>query len=134
MKLKFRFLPGNFGVCRLPADAPIPAWSQTGPLSSITRTNEELSVVCPKESVPPQQAFEGGWICLKLEGPFSFSEVGILAAFIDPLQDEGVPIFAISTYDADYVLIKEGFSRTALDALRKAGHELVEVGRRCVVA
>jgi len=125
MKLKFRFLPGKFGVCRLPADAPIPAWSQTGPLSSITRTNEELSVVCPEESVPPQQAFEGGWTCLKLEGPFSFSEVGILAAFIDPLRDEGVPIFAISTYDTDYVLIKEGHRRTALDALRKAGHELI---------
>jgi uncharacterized protein len=125
MKLKFRFLPGKFGVCRLPGDAPIPAWSQPGPLTSITRTDQELSVVCPEESVPPQQAFEGGWICLKLEGPFSFSEVGILAAFIDPLRDEGVPIFAISTYHADYVLIKEGFSRTALDALRKAGHELI---------
>jgi uncharacterized protein len=125
MKLKFRFLPGKLGVCRLPGDAPIPTWSQPGPLTSITRTDQELSVVCPEESVPPQQAFEGGWICLKLEGPFSFSEVGILAAFIDPLRDEGVPIFAISTYDADYVLIKEGFSRTALDALRKAGHELI---------
>src|SRR5437660_5860906 len=68
MKLKFRCLPGKFGVCRLPANAAIPAWSQTGPLSSITRTNEELSVVCPEESVPPQQAFEGGWTCLKLEG------------------------------------------------------------------
>src|SRR5438094_1784992 len=77
MKLKFRCLHGKFGVCRLPANAAIPAWSQTGPLSSITRTNQELSVVCPEESVPPQQACEGGWICLKLEGPFSFSEVGI---------------------------------------------------------
>jgi uncharacterized protein len=67
MKLKFRFLPGKFRVCRLPADAPIPAWSQTGPLTSITRTDQELSVVCSEESVPLQQAFEGGWICLKLE-------------------------------------------------------------------
>jgi len=93
MKLKFRYLPGKFEVCRLPADGTIPAWSQIGSLFSITRTNQELSVVCPEESVPPQQACEGGWICLKLEGPFSFSEVGILAAFIDPLRDEGVPIF-----------------------------------------
>ena len=109
MKLKFRCLPGKFGVCRLPANAAI----------------QELSVVCPEESVPPQQACEGGWICLKLEGPFSFSEVGVLAAFIDPLRDEGVPIFAISTYNTDYVLVKEEVSRTALDALRKAGHELI---------
>jgi uncharacterized protein len=125
MKLKFRCLPGKFGVCYLPADAAIPAWSQIGSLFSITRTDQELSVVCPEESVPPQQACEGGWICLKLEGPFSFSEVGILAAFIDPLRDEGVPIFAISTYNTDYVLIKEEQRRTALDALRKAGHELI---------
>ena len=79
----------------------------------------------PGGKCAPQQAFEGGWICLKLEGPFSFSEVGILAAFIDLLRDEGVPIFAISTYDTDYVLVKEEVSRTALDALRKAGHELI---------
>ena len=75
--------------------------------------------------MPPQQAFEGGWICLKLEGPFSFSEVGILAAVIDPLRDDDVSIFAISTHDTDYVLIKEDQRRTALDALRKAGHELI---------
>ena len=125
VKLKFRCLHGKFGVCRLPANAAIPAWSQIGSLFSITRTNQELSVVCPEESVPPQQACEGGWICLKLEGPFSFSEGGILAAFIDPLRDEGVPIFAISTYNTDYVLVKQEVSRTALDALRKAGHELI---------
>ena len=124
MKLKFRCLHGKFGVCRLPANAAIPAWSQTGPLSSITRTNQELSVVCPEESVPPQQACEGGWICLKGR-PIFFFGGGILAAFIDPLRDEGVPIFAISTYNTDYVLVKEEVSRTALDALRKAGHELI---------
>src|SRR5438094_5030298 len=124
MKLKFRFLLGKFGVCRLPANAAIPAWSQTGPLSSITRTNQELSVVCPEESVPPQQACEGGWICLKLEGPFSFSEVGILAAFIDPLRDEGAPIFAISTYNTDYGLVRAEVGRTAQDGPREAGQEL----------
>src|SRR5437879_12357113 len=111
MKLKFRCLPGKFGVCRLPANAAIPAWSQTGPLSSITRTNQELSVVCPEESVPPQQACEGGWICLKLEGPFSLSEVGVLAAFVDPLRDEGVTISAISTYNTDDVRGKWDGSR-----------------------
>src|SRR5205823_13240444 len=103
--------------------AAIPAWSKIGSPVSITRTTQELSVVCPEESAPPQQACEGGWICLKLEGPFSFSGGGILAAFIDPLRDEGVTIFAISTHDTDYVLVNEAVSRTALDALRKAGHE-----------
>src|SRR5438445_10341723 len=114
MKLKFRCLPGKFGVCRLPADAAIPAWSQIGSLFSITRTNQELSVVCPEESVPPQQTCEDGRICLKLEGPFSISEGGILAATIDPLRAEGVLLFAISTYNTDDVLVKQEVSRTAL--------------------
>src|SRR5438128_10302584 len=125
MKLKFRCPHGKFGVCSLPANAAIPAWSQTGPLSSITRTNQELSVVCPEESVPPQQACEGGWICLKLEGPFSFSGGGILAAFIDPIRDEGGPIFALSTYNTAYVLVRQEVSRTAMDAVREARHEVI---------
>src|SRR5947199_9932768 len=106
MKLKFRCLHGKFGVCRLPANAAIPAWSQTGPLSSITRTNQELSVVCLEESVPPQHACARGWICLKLEGSFCFSAVGILAAFIAPLLDGGVTIASISTHDTDSVLTR----------------------------
>jgi uncharacterized protein len=62
---------------------------------------------------------------LKLEGPFPFSQTGVLLSFIEPLSLNGVPIFAISTYDTDYVLIQEGFDRVTLDILQRAGHQLI---------
>jgi len=83
-------------------------------------------VVCEAESVPAEIKADRGWACLKLQGPFPFSETGILSSFIGPLAANAIPIFAISTYDTDYVLIKEEFVEKALSTLRKAGHKLIE--------
>jgi len=123
--LKFRRIPGQFAVCRLPGDAPIPRWAAGGRFTSITRTAEELSIVCPFENVPKEHRPDARWQCFQLEGPFDFSQVGILASFIDPLAENGVPIFAVSTYDTDYVLVQEEYVRAALGALQGAGHELL---------
>jgi uncharacterized protein len=122
--LKFRWITGQFAVCRLPADAPLPDWASTGVFTSVTRTADELSIVCLAENLPPGMTSEAHWICFKLEGPFAFSQVGILASFIDPLAAAGVPVFAISTYDTDYVLIREEFAGVALHTLGETGHEL----------
>jgi uncharacterized protein len=121
--LKFRRLPGQFAVSRLPAGAPIPAWALTGIFTSITRNEDELSVVCPAENVPADTKTQAGWICFKLEGPFAFAQTGILASFINPLSGNNVPIFAISTFDTDYVLVPEEFSDAAVEFLQKAGHQ-----------
>ncbi|MBZ5572623.1 MAG: ACT domain-containing protein [Acidobacteriia bacterium] len=123
-RLKFGRLAGKFAVCRLAADAPIPAWATSGVFTSVTRTADELSIVCPLENVPQEHKPEVPWICFKLEGPFDLLQGGILASFIDPLAKRGIPIFAIATYDTDYVLIREDFADVALGALRDAGHEL----------
>jgi uncharacterized protein len=123
-QLRFRWIHGNFAVCRLPADAPLPDWALHGAFTSITRTADELSVVCPQENVPDGVKSDNGWICFKLEGPFPFSQTGVLTSFIDPLAERGVPIFAIATFDTDYVLIKEEFWAMAWEALQEAGHEL----------
>ncbi len=80
--------------------------------------------MCLQAQVPTVVKHDGGWACLKLEGPFPFSETGILSSFIGPLSANAVPIFAISTYDTDYVLIKEEFLKKALSTLQDAGHEL----------
>jgi hypothetical protein len=124
-QLKFRWLGVSFAVWHLPPDAPLPQWALTGPLTSVTRTAEELSIVCLADNLPRDINSEHHWICFKLEGPFSFSEVGILASFIDPLAENGVPVFAISTYDTDYVLVSEEYAGVALGALQDAGHELL---------
>src|SRR5271170_7736714 len=108
-KLQFRRLPGTYAICRLPPDAPLPAWAERGTFTSITRTAEELSIVCPLESVPAEHRTGIRWCCFQLVGPFAFSQVGILASFLTPLAASGIPIFAISTYDTDHVLVSEEF-------------------------
>ena len=109
----------------MPPDAPMPALAATLPFTSITRTAEELSIVCPVNQAPQSAKCELPWICFKLEGPFSFSLTGVLASVIDPLAQSGIPIFAISTFDTDYLLVKEEFAESALKTLQAAGHELI---------
>lgn len=122
--LKFRRMKGPYAIVRLAADAAVPEWATEGEFSSVTRTPEELSIVCPTENLPPDVPSPHSWQCFKLEGPFPFSQTGILLSFIEPLSSSGVPIFAISTYDTDYVLIQDEFVAMALNALQQAGHEL----------
>jgi hypothetical protein len=124
-RLKFRVLPADYAVVRLAADAAIPDWAIEGDFTSITRTLEELSIVCPIISLPSNVESQYRWIRLKLEGPFPFSLTGVLLSFIQPLSDNAIPIFAISTFDTDYVLIQEDFQTKALDVLKQAGHELL---------
>jgi hypothetical protein len=121
-QLKFRLLPGTYAIVRLAPDAPVPDWAARGDFNSITRTADELSIVCPTINLPSEVHCSHRWICLKLEGRFPFLQTGVLLSFIEPLSTKDVPIFAISTYDTDYVLIQEGFA-WAVDVLREAGHE-----------
>jgi hypothetical protein len=121
-QLKFRLLPGPYAIVRLAPDAPHPAWATNGDFTSVTRNADELSIVCPTVNLPSDVNSAHRWICLKLEGPFPFSQTGVLLSFIEPLSTNDVPIFAISTYDTDYVLIQEEFA-SAIDLLRQAGHE-----------
>jgi uncharacterized protein len=123
-RLKFRWLSGPYAIVRLPPDAPVPAWTRKGDFTSVTRSVDELSVVCPADNLPADVHSEHHWICYKLEGPFPFSLTGVLLSFIEPLSENGVPIFAISTYDTDYVLVQEEFAGVAQQALDEAGHDL----------
>ena len=122
--LKFRRLPDCYAIVRLAPDAAVPDWATRGEFTSITRTADELSIVCPTENLPADVHSPHRWICLKLEGPFPFELTGVLLSFIQPLSENGVPIFAVSTYDTDYVLIQEEYGRMAIGALQQAGHEL----------
>lgn len=122
--LKFRRLAGPYAIVRLAPDANVPAWATDGEFTSITRTPEELSIVCAADNVPAGINSPHHWMCLKLQGPFPFSQTGVLLSFIEPLSSKGIPIFAISTYDTDYVLIQEEWAGAALNALKHAGHEL----------
>jgi uncharacterized protein len=123
-ELSLRVLAGELAICRLPADAPAPALTERAPLLSITRTAEELSIVCPVTDAPPGAEVEAGWRALRVAGPLDFALTGILAAIAAPLARAGIPIFAVSTFDTDYVLVREAALDAAIEALRQAGHEV----------
>ena len=125
MHLKFRQLPGSFAICRLPPNAPLPPLTTTSSFTSITRTADELSIVCPAGLAPSSAICEAPWTCFKLQGPFPFSLTGVLSSFLGPLAEGGVPIFAVATFDTDYVLVREELAAKAMDILREAGHELI---------
>ena len=113
---------GEFAICRLDASARPPEWAQGGKIWSITRTADELSIVCSQKSVPEGVRSEGGWRCLKLEGPLDFSLTGILVSLAAPLAEAGISIFAISTFDTDYLLVNRDDLERSVDALEGAGH------------
>ena len=114
----------RLSICRLNAGEEVPVWATGASFFSVTRTREELSMVCPEEVVPEGISRERGWRALKLEGPFDLSMVGILASVASPLAEAGASIFAVSTFDTDHVLVREGQLDLAVEALREHGHEV----------
>lgn len=116
----------GYSVCRLSPDAAVPEWSQEGSFYSISKTKEELSLVCQTDLVPDTIRSEAGWRIIKVEGPLDFALVGILANLSGALAERGISIFAISTFDTDYLLVKEKDLGQAVIALRDAGHAVWE--------
>jgi len=111
-------------ICRLEKDGGIPGWALGGKFVSITRTSEELSVVCPQIQVPEEVKRDAGWRCLKVEGPLDLSATGVLASFVTPLAWEGISVFALSTYDTDYLLVKEENLEKTVKVLAQKGHQV----------
>jgi enamine deaminase RidA (YjgF/YER057c/UK114 family) len=113
-------LQGTLAICRLEPSERIPSWALElhAGFVNITRTPDELSIVCPQEAVPPDTQVEEDWRALVIPGPIPFEATGVLSALATPLADAGIPIFAISTYDTDYVLVRQCNLERALEALR----------------
>lgn len=122
--LTLSMVTGALSICRLDSADPVPGWATRGPFFSVTRTADELSVVCPSEDVPPGVVCEAGWSCLKVHGPFAFSLTGILNSLTMPLAEARIGIFALSTYDTDYLLVKQADLEQALRVLERAGHSI----------
>jgi hypothetical protein len=125
MRLTLSLLPDRYAVCRFDPHAPIPDWATRSPFFTVTRTPDELSLTCPEADTPHDLAkCERGWRAFKLHGPFDFGLTGILASVLNPLAEASVGIFALSTFDTDYVLVKEENLENAIEALRRAGHHI----------
>lgn len=123
--LVLRRLAHTFVVCRMDAAHPVEPWMQRGPLWSITRTPDELSVVCTADVVPSDVRSEGLFAGFMVEGPLDFALTGILSRLAVPLAQASVPIFVVSTFDTDYVLVPERQASAAVRAWETVGISVV---------
>ena len=126
-RLDLVFDPTPLAVVRLPADSPLPAWADlAAPFASVTRTRDELSIVVPADRVPADGSarVEGPFVSFRVRGQLDFVQVGVLAALAGPLAAAGVSIFALATFDTDYVLVPAGALAAARAALTAAGHRI----------
>ena len=124
-RLTLKILPNRLAVCRLDADSPLPDWIDQSGFYTITRTAEELSIVCDQTLVAPAITGNRGWRCFKVEGPLDFSETGIIFSLTQPLAKNAIAVFVISTFDTDYLMVKEKDFAKANDVLTAAGHRVV---------
>jgi hypothetical protein len=121
--LTLEILRGSFAVARLPGDADLPAWAAEGAFASVTRTPDEVSVICEDAALPAGSRAERGFRCLRVAGSIPFSAVGVLESLTRPLADAGISVMAVSTYDTDYLLVRAGDLAAARDALLAAGFD-----------
>jgi len=124
--LTMKLLKERYGVCRLDKTELIPEWSKNSDFFAITRTADELSVVCSQDNIPNDIKCEKDWRILKIQGPLDFSLIGILASISTILAQKGISIFAISTYDTDYILVKNKDIDNAIESLIKERYEVID--------
>lgn len=122
--LRLSILPGKLAVCRMEQHAAVPAWATAGDFFSVTRTPAELSIVCSETLAPQGTQVEGGWRGLQVIGPLDFALTGILAGLAGSLARAGISLFAISTYDTDYILVREKDLPLAVTTLKEAGYDV----------
>ena len=126
--LDLRLLPRTYAIHRMAPDSPLPGGLEACPFYSITRTADELSLVCPDGVTVRSQKADTGWRVIKVVGPLDFALTGILARLADTLAGAGISLFAVSTFDTDYLLIKQERTDAARNALKAAGYHVVDEG------
>jgi hypothetical protein len=121
--LTLDLLEGNFVICRLSPSSTLPSWAFAGPFISITKTDDELSIITIDDNrLPKDIKYERNWKCFKFKGPFPFDMTGVLASILQPLAKAEIGILAVSTFDTDYVMIKDKYLEIAVDILKQNGH------------
>ena len=120
--LTLTLLADALAVCRLSPDAAVPKWALSALFSSVTRTADELSVVCAAAGVPDEIVAARDWRALRVDGPLDLALVGVLAALAVPLAEAGVSVFTVATYDTDWILVRAAQVEAACAALERAGH------------
>ncbi len=121
---RLSLVPGRLAICRLDAGSSIPTWASKGEVVSITRTGDELSIVCDARAVPEGIQAVRDYVALKVAGPMELSTVGVLAGITGPLARAGISLFAVSTFETDTILVRFSDLENATKALERAGHSV----------
>jgi hypothetical protein len=122
--VQLRVLPDGYAIVRLHPGSELPSWVDAGPFRSVTRTDNEVSVVCRDRDVPDGESAERGWRVLELKGPLDFSLAGVVASLVVPLAEADIPVFVISTFETDYILVRAADLELTSDALGAVGHSV----------
>ena len=104
--MQLKVIPGSYSIVKLSPAMEIPPKVYHSKFLSITRTDEELSIVCESHLTPKSGNFETDFELIKVQGPLDFSLTGILASLASPLADAKISIFSVSTFDTDYLLVR----------------------------
>jgi len=119
-------LPEVLAIARLAPETPLPVWLNGEPFYAVVRTPEELSIVTRQDKIPAGQNCVPGWRAFKVVGPLDFELVGIVAALTSPLALAGVPVFIVSSYDTDTILVPGQHLQSAIEALEQAGYTILQ--------
>jgi hypothetical protein len=122
--LRLTVLEESLAIARLDPGAAVPSWATRSAFHSVTRTPAELSIVCAEREVPADAQAERGWRALQVAGPIPFASTGVLASLAGPLARAELSLFALATYDTDYVLVRSADLERACSALEQAGHDV----------
>lgn len=126
--MKFSILKGLFAICRFNPTDEEPSWIDKKQFYTITRTSKELSIVCIQDCLKGGLKAEKGWRILELEGPIDFDLTGVIASITQPLRDANIGVFVLSTFDTDYILVKENLLNKAVESLSKTGFHFENEG------
>jgi hypothetical protein len=128
-RLSLKLMPDRMAVCRFDPVAELPDWFDMSGFYSITRSKEELTIVCREALVASGTTCENGWRYFKVQGVLDFSEIGIIFSLTQPLAESGISVFVISTFDTDYFMVKEKDLAKAVDVFTAAGHRVMPADR-----
>ncbi len=118
-------LDGVYTISQLSASASVPTWCEGTGFISISRGDDELSIICLKERVPEKVRSDGEWTCFKFLGPFKFGETGIVLSVVRPISENGIGILILSTFNGDYLLVQNADLEHSIQHLKAAGHTIL---------
>ncbi len=125
--MQLKLLSTPFAVLKLSPSEPIPTWATQSNHFFISKTSDELSIICPEQAVPSEVEASKAWRCFRVDGDLEFEQVGVVATVSKPIADAGISLFLVSTHDRDYVFVHVDSLEKAVETYKSIGFEIIVV-------